>query len=553
MDKIKIIIGGLLFLSFISCDSMLDNDFETDLKPEQVFVNYERMRSVANGAYTYLDMVAGFYHMNGSLRAATTDEAAEASYNPQVQKFNLGIWNQYSNPDDIYNKSYKAIRQCNIFLDGSEDYRIILATDTITATGKANYKKNCEDIDWYRQEVRFLRAFYYFELIKRYGGVPIITEVLNQDDEIKIPRSEFDDCIFFIVDELNDVVNKVAVDMTADRHGRVTRGAVMALASRVLLYAASSQNNPSMDQLKWIVAAKSANDIIKMNKYSLHDNYQNLFLAPNSYNSSEVIMYHRYTTSNVLEKANYPIGTPGGKSGVSPSQNLVDAYEKLANWSEALPYSNVDPRLAMTIVTNNTFWNGRMIESYVDGKDGLDKPNASPTGYYLKKFLSPNLNLSSSPAEVTMKSWILFRYAEVLLNYAEAMNEAYGPTVVPSDFKMSALAAINIVRSRVGVELPKLTTTNKDQLREAIYIERQVELAFEDHRMWDLRRWNRGVLLSEDIRGVIATKDVIANKYTYEYTSVQKRVFDESKMYLYPIPQSEINKQPSILKQNPNW
>ncbi|SBV97233.1 RagB/SusD family nutrient uptake outer membrane protein [uncultured Dysgonomonas sp.] len=555
----KVIKLSYLFIVLLctGCDSLLDNDLETELKPEQVYVNYDRMRSVANGAYTYLDIPAGFYHMGGSLRATTTDEAVEASYNTQVQKFNLGIWNKFSNPDDVYNQCYEAIRQCNMFLENSTDYKSILATDTVTATGKANYQKYCDDINWYRHETRFLRAFYHFELVKRYGGIPLVKKVLNSKDNSKIPRSTFSECVNYITEELDDIKNNVVEDWlsinSAERQGRVTKGAVLALKSRILLYAASLQNNPEKNREKWIIAAEAAREIIDMDKYSLYSNYQNLFLAPQSYNCSEIIMYYRYTNSNTLEKANYPIGTPGGKSGVSPSQNLVDAYEHLSGWDEKSPYQNIDPRLGMTIVLNNTSWNGRTIESYIGGKDGMDQKNASPTGYYLKKFLSPNLDLAGSPEGVSMKAWILFRYGEVLLNYAEAMNEAYGPATVPPNYKYSALQAINILRKRTGVALPELTITDKDSFREAIYRERRVELAFEDHRMWDLRRWNKGSTLGDEIKGVEIIKDTDCNEFNYEYITVQKRIYDNSKMNLYPIPQSEINKYPDILKQNPNW
>ena len=290
-----------------------------------------------------------------------------------------------------------------------------------------------------------------------------------------------------------------------------------------------------------------------MNKYGLYNDYQKLFQAPQSYNSNEVIFYVRHFNSNALEKSCYPIGTPGGKSGVTPTANLVEAYEKLEGWSADKPYEKVDPRMQMSIVVNNSDWNGRKIETFVGGIDGIDQTNASRTGYYLKKFLSPNLKLQGAPEGTSMKSWIVFRYGEILLNYAEAMNEAYGPDDKPDGYSLSAREAINQLRSRLGVDMPAVVADGYQEMKDAIERERQVELAFEDHRYWDLKRWGKGHILGEPIYGTRITKDASTGAFSYQRIKVEDRAFDESKMYLYPIPQSEINKYPDILKQNLGW
>jgi hypothetical protein len=560
-----IIYSVILILLFSSCDDLLDNSIDINLKPEQVFVNYERIQETAVAAYTSLQYVGGYYHWAQSLKACATDEAEETDYGSPAQQFNLGIWNQYSNPDDVYAKMYMAIRQCNIFLENTVDYKSILVVDTITSTGKELYEKHCQDIGWYRHELRFLRAFYYFELIKRYGGVPLITRTITEDEALEIPRSDFGACVDYIVEECDSIKDYMQLDWVADGksefQGRATKGAALALKSRVLLYAASPLNNPENDIQPWKDAAKAAKELIDLKRvgsssaslYKLSNTYDYLFVAPNSYSDQEVIFYLRYANSNILEAWNYPIGTPGGRSGVSPSQNLVDAYEKLSGWDPAKPYDRIDPRMQKTIVVNNSTWNNRTIESYVGGKDGIDKRNASRTGYYLKKFLSPNLDLVSSTPGRSMKSWIFFRYGEVLLNYAEALNEAYGPSGGAEDgHTMTALEAVNLVRRRTGINLTRLLNIDQTTLREKIKNERRVELAFEEHRAWDLRRWKDGEKLSEPIRGARITKDE-TGVFTYDFNHiVENRVF-EDKMYLYPLPQNEINKYPQVLKQNLLW
>src|SRR5690606_3895237 len=148
------------------------------------------------------------------------------------------------------------------------------------------------------------------------------------------------------------------------------------------LYAASPLFNPSGGQDKWVRAAQAAHDVIAMNKYQLEGNYQNLFLTPLAYRSNEVIFFRHFGNTNSMERQNYPIGTPGGQSGTTPSQNLVDAYEKLPGWSADSPYENRDPRLGMSVVVNRSTWNNRIIELWTGGKDGKSVERASKTGYY---------------------------------------------------------------------------------------------------------------------------------------------------------------------------
>jgi hypothetical protein len=284
--------------------------------------------------------------------------------------------------------------------------------------------------------------------------------------------------------------------------------------------------------------------------YALDANYRNYFLQNNTVTSNETIWAVRYTAGNAIERANYPITTPGGNSGITPSHDLVDAYEYTGVPNPANPYLNRDPRLALTIVTDASTWNGRTIDMTPGARDDMNTLNATRTGYYIRKFLNDNLNLVNNATQ--LHHWPVIRYAEILLSYAEAMNEAYGPDM-DNGYGLSARQAVNTVRARAGVAMPPVVAADPSSMRTALKRERRVELAFENHRFWDLRRWKDAQsVLNQPIRGVRVTKNS-SNAVVYAPFIVENRVFDGTKMYHHPMPQSEINKSAGVLKQNPGW
>jgi hypothetical protein len=351
--------------------------------------------------------------------------------------------------------------------------------------------------------------------------------------------------------------------------GRATKGAALALKSKTLLYAASDLfNDPSwtsgFDQPdlisltgdrneRWKAAADAAKAVIDLSEagYSLHNNYRALFLG---FNFSEIIFSRRNESSNDFEKANYPVGYDLGNGGTTPSQNLIDAYEVIEdgeavpfNWNNPdhvnSPYSNRDPRLGMSVIWNNSNFKGRAVEIWDGGLDGPGIVNASRTGYYLKKYVTENLNLLQGNKSV--KSWHIFRLADVYLMYAEALNE-YDPG------NGDIATYVNLVRQRSGVNMPEISGgLSQSEMREKIRHERRVELAFEDQRRWDLRRWMEAApALSAPLRGVDVDR-VGEDQFAYSPMIVENRVFSNN-MYLYPIPQGEILISNGI-KQNPGW
>ncbi|MGI6520585.1 MAG: RagB/SusD family nutrient uptake outer membrane protein [Fermentimonas sp.] len=551
------IILKLIFLSailpfLVNC-TLLDTKLDLLLTQEDIDSNYKTLSGLGHSAYLQLEN--GFETLDNNIRAAMSDEAAQTYLNSSVQEFCRGSWNAYYNPDNVYEHHYNGIRKINYFLNYSNDFRNQLAhnRDTLTDSGY-QYRLDVADIGWLRAESRVLLAYNYFELMKRYGGVPIITKVVFPTDGkvAPTPRSSIDEVVNFSINQIDYALDSLQIDWKSfdqQRDGRFTKGAAMALKARILLYAASPLYNEDNNIEKWKKAAQAAHEVIQLKQYSLSDNYESLFVGEKSVLDKEIIMSLRLGPTNYFERQNYPVGTPGGNSGVTPSHNLVSAYEYKGHPDSNNPYVNRDPRLNFSIVTNNSSWNGRTIEIWPGGKDDYRFPNTSRTGYYLKKFLNENLYLQED--ERAVRSWVIFRFGEVLLNYAEAMNEAYGPTN-NNGYSYTALEAINMIRNRKGVEMPNVTASNKEEMRKIIKHERRIELAFEGHRYWDLRRWKDAeVVLNQPLMGVRVQKDNLTFIYT-EFV-VENRRFDSPKMYFYPIPQSEVNKTENIVKQNPGW
>jgi hypothetical protein len=550
--KVKYLLKGLLFAGLLtaSCDP-LDTKIDTLITQSDLESDYNKIRDLGYSPYTYIRN--GFYIIDNNITAAMSDEAEYTAPSSNVQLFNEGSWNKYNNPDNIYSYMYQGIRAANFFLEYSTDYKNQLAhnRDTLYDRGY-QYNLDVKDVAWLRAEAHVLRAYFYFELMKRYGSVPIVTEVLSLDDDADLPRNNFDDVVGYAVSEIDAVLDDLQVNWKtedSERDGRFTKGAALALKTRILLYAASPLYNESNSLSKWERAAAAAHEVILLNQYTLATDYRNLFIEDNSAINDEIIMSCRTGATNDMERANYPIGTPGGNSGITPSHNLVSAYEYTGTPDPEDPYANRDPRLSYSIVTNNSYWNGRTMQIYTNGQDDPGNSNTSRTGYYLKKFLMDNLYLTQN--ETRIHNWVMFRYAEVLLNYAEAMNEAYGPDN-DNGYGLSARGAINAVRARQGVGMPAVVASTKEEMRGKIKHERRIELAFEDHRYGDLRRWKEGDVLSQPLRGIRATP-VANDKFTYTEFTVENRVFESPKMYFYPIPQDEINKSNGILTQNPEW
>ncbi|MBC7867673.1 MAG: RagB/SusD family nutrient uptake outer membrane protein [Gloeobacteraceae cyanobacterium ES-bin-316] len=575
MKKIHYSYLLVLMVVFGSCQK-LDRELETDITQEQIAGSFVNVQNLLNGVYG--ELREGFLDIDGeAMMASTTDEAEHTDETNTVQQFNQGSWNAANNPADVWGPAFRAVRRTNLFLETADPAKVNLDAFKTDPTTLA---LRMAEVNRWRYEARFLRAFFYFELVKRYGGVPIITRTLSEQDIAATQRNTLEQCIKFLSDECDSAATVLPVTYATGELGRATKGAALSLKSRVLLYAASDLFNspswaggysktelislPAGDRnLRWKAAADAAKAVIDLagTGYGLATNYRSLFTT---FNSPEIIFTRRNAASNTFEIANYPIGFDRGRSGTTPTQDLVDAYEIKENattavpfdWSNpahaANPYATTgatarDPRLFASVVVNNSTFSSvasitRNVQLWEGGRDGLPIPLASKTGYYLRKYVNESLNLPQGTTGV--HSWIYFRMAEIYLNYAEALNE-YSPGA--ADIKIY----VDRVRTRTGVAMPGMPEGTQAEVRQRIRNERRIELAFEDHRSWDVRRWMIApATIGVPVRGVkvIQTSPGV---FTYTAQTVESRVF-QPKMYLFPISQVELSVAPGLV-QNPLW
>ncbi|MET3126553.1 hypothetical protein ABID42_001655 [Arcicella rosea] len=445
----------------------------------------------------------------------------------------------------IWGRSYRGIRDVNYALSNLDKV-------PMSATQKNRLKG----------ELKFLRAFRYQDLIRNYGGVVLMKDkVMELGEDLAnadiYTKSSIKDCIDYVVAELDEAGTLLPRDNGNNwQLGRATKGAALALKARLLLYAAS----PLYNSGNWQAAAKAAKDVMDMGKYSLYTNgYDKLFLTAE--NNPEIIFERLYTQGArhvCLEISNAP-NSYGGWGGNVPLQNMVDAYEMnngkpitepTSGYNSQDPYTNRDPRFYMTILYNNAGYRTNTVQSYLpggkDSKDGPSNWNTSKTGYYLKKYMNDNLPIDNPWDVAGTQPWIYFRYAEILLNYAEAQNEAVGPD-------QSVYDAVNAIRKRPSVNMPALQAgLTQTQMREVIRRERQVELAFEEHRYYDVRRWKiANVTENVPAYGI----EVVRNGTTLTYNrkeALSGRHFEEKHNFL-PIPRAEIQASNGKLTQTSGY
>lgn len=547
-----------------SCNDFFSFDETSALTEDMVFQGLGSQRNFLFNIYSYLPQMDN--SIGGAMLDCATDDAEHINDFASIQRFNSGNINVSVNPDDKWAHYYTGIQKCNKFLEEAtvESLDAYKSNNNKDKDGQGYYPLVLKNLEYLRAEARFLRAFFYFELIKRYGGVPIITssnEIDFNAKKITLTRHTFDECVNFIVTELNKAIPDLAYEHdTSDgllgQTGRATYGAGLALKSRLLLYAASPLFNPENDKERWGKAAEAAYALLKESKYKLEYTYGALFL---SQNSDELILERRQPDANSFERANFPIGYDGGNTGTCPSHNLVESYEMRSTglgiyepgsgYQPGNPYLGRDPRLMETILYNTNFWSGREVQIWNGGLDAPPIQNATKTGYYLKKYLNQNVKIGAGQNIIQRHTWYIFRLGEIYLNFAEAANELMDNPDQKTEWGISARDAVNAIRQRARMkDFPAGMT--KEDFRKKLQNERRVELAFEGHRFWDVRRWKIGrETLGADLRGIVVEKTT-NNQYIYTEKVVEKRHF-EDKMNLYPIPYSERVK--ASLEQNPGW
>lgn len=576
MKKINIISALLLIFFISSCDSFLEPEKDGKMTENDVWNNYARAFEFLNSAYNYLP--SGYNRISSAMLASGCDEAVHSDVTSGIKGFNNGTWSSYNLVENVWDNNYKGIRIVNHWLENADN--IVFPTKpTVVGTQEDLLRTR----DRMKGEAYFLRAYFYFELIKRYGGVPIFTDKLDIDDAQYQARSTYDQCMQQILADCDLAFDYLPVDYIDGEEavkgfneikdkGRATKGAVLALKARALLYWASPLNNPDNDLSRYqaVVETTEKLKLLQGIEYGLinfdsNTNYMNIFVSLNDndrYNK-EIVFSTKYNSDNGYERNNTLVSL-GGNGYTGPSQNLVDAFGMADgtdfDWNNpahaAYPYSNRDPRFYMNIIYNGMLFEinkqSTIVETFVGGKDATGAYTTSTkTGYYLCKAMSNSVVWDGGAAATVKRTWPLIRYAEVLLNYAEALNE-----VLPSP-DVRVYNAIEAIRKRAGLSPYELNPgLTQDEMRNIIRKERRVELAFEEHRFFDIRRWKlfddptqKDDLLK--IRGMEIIKDGNKLKFNPDYV-VEERVWDE-KMYRFPISEYEIMKTQNLLEQNPGW
>ena len=492
--------------------------------------------------------------------AGATDEAQFALETGAVNNYVNGGWSVANPYSRIWDKCYTGIADVCMYLEKIEQ------TDISDWEYNPNYNNWIQQMELFPYELRFLRAYFYFELFRAYGDVPLVTTTLTNAEANSMKRTSADAIVKFIVDELDAVAPYLPVSYVTEvggEVGRATRIAAYALKARTLLYAASPLFNPSNEAAKWQQAAEACKFILdnadtwglKLSKYSAlwgHDAFFN----------PEMIFGLGRGDSNSFEMANYPIGVENGASGNCPTQSFVDQYEYqdtcltfgqrypgTIDLKTVDPYEGLDPRFALTVVKNGDEWpsNGaqkKTIETFIGGFNASPKYGATPTGYYLKKFVDGSCVTTADNQTRRRHTWIVFRLGEFYLDYAEAVFHATG-SANDATYGLTANEAINVLRNREDIMMTPFTEDGEEWV-ERYERERMVELAFENHRFWDVRRWKK----ADQYFGSV-TVATISSDLELTRTNVARQWDD--KYYFYPVPQSELKKNPNLAPNNPGW
>lgn len=566
-----------------SCTDILDKKPLTEVSADDLWSEPDLVEAFVNSRYNSIG-----HGWPESMESSVCDETeltwlrgCEVSNFARLNPGDLGRmnggWNGWDNRS--WRTEWSNISNCNIFFEKIDN--VPFDDESLRTRLKG--------------EVRFIRALEYNDLIIRWGGVPLITKSFDIDNinEIRSQvRASYKDCVDFLVTELDLASKELPATYSGSNYGRVTSVAALALKSRILLYAASDLMNVDVkmpeigyttpDPTRWQKAAEAADAALKAaldNGYGLYDkqadkslNYQYIFLDLTSSNNE--VLFAKYGTDSKLgqnievpDLYNFPNGY-GGWGGNCPLSELVDDYEVVKDgkaskfdWNNpeeaAAPYQNRDPRFYASILYDGAKWKDRDVQIYWDvdatgkelgsgGKDtkyGSNSWNASPTGYNLKKFLDESY--AGGTWTSGAKMWIWLRVAELYLNKAEALYH--------TGDEAGARTAVNAIRQRAG--MPDITSSGT-QLSEDIKHERRIELAFEEHRYFDVRRWKEAPkYLGREVHAVTVKRFPDGHK-TYAVSSLRsdvggKRVW-EDKMYWLPFMKAEVDRNPN-LKQNPGY
>jgi hypothetical protein len=562
-----LILTGLLATS---CEKVLGPDNDNHSTTDRLYTDPAFAEGLLLNGYT------GWAN-NYGLDEIATDDAVTNIKGSQLQRMATGEWSALFTPVSVWSTAYQKIYYLNYFLSIVDD--VDFAWDDRTSSADARdqlFKQR------YTGEAKVLRAWYNFELLKNHGGIGedgkpygfiILKSVPDRNADFHRPRNSYEECVNFIMEDLNDgisllpnkygdkagdpVYNIVFGNNSNKNLNRIDGRFAKALKSRVALYVASqSIYNASA---KWDSAAVASARLLRTSGGGINGLAGMSTTGKNfwqTYNDAEIIFRRDYFNSNSREVSNFP-PSRFGNGQTNPSQNLVDAFPMAngypinhpsANYNPQDPYAGRDPRLKLYIVYNGNDLNGTKVYTTLqDAKDGLNQTvNSSRTGYYLKKLLQPNVNLTPTVMSTQRNFYTLFRYTEIFLNYAEAANEAWGPDADPNGYGFTPRTIIAKIRTRAGIPAadPYLASiTDQAGMRELIRNERRLELCFEGFRFWDMRRWELD--LNDPVKGILIDNGA------YTVIDVEQRAYQPHMKY-GPIPYQEVLKN-NLTVQNQGW
>ena len=562
--KTKYIFSGLLALTLVSsCSEKMDYKEYNVYDKAYVDKMFSRVGGLMTNIYNDIDYDFGNY--SRAMASSATDESVYSHPGNAVEDFYNGAWGPTNAKERVWNSAWDGISYCNLVLDEFSNCTFPEYTEAEHYQQEMFLYKN------YRWEARWARAFFYFELVKRYGSVPLKTKHMTANEANSLPQVSADSIFQFIDTECDTIEDSIIVNYGdlgdkayyKGQTGRANKLAAMALRARAALYWASPLFNPTNDKSRWLKAAQLSNAVIaeaRQEGMGLLPDYSKLF-NKDSYKDGikEIIFSRRVAASNAFEKYNYPIGMENAGGGNCPTQNLVDAYEMTngkaideagSGYDPQDPYKNRDARLAMTVAVNGEQWpNAAALETFEGGANSSSVTYGTPTGYYLKKYINQGTIIAKTGSNSFAHAWVVFRLAEFYLDYAEAaLNYTGSGYVAPEGLPMTAAQAIDVVRTRA--KQPNMATgLDFEAFKKKYENERFVELAFEGHRFFDLRRWKEAPEYLKTIRGMKITRQDDGTM-KYEEQTIDTRTWND-KWYLFPLPQKDVLN--CNYKQNDGW
>lgn len=576
-----------------SCEDMMGDYLEKpageDVTEDTIFSSKTQVETFLTSIYQmgihsnlgYATLYDNIYsNRDENIFAGASDEAETCAGWYRMNWWNEGSVSPNRSDDSRFDIRFVAIRKITVLLDRVDDVPDITPAykNQLIAEGK------------------LIRALNYFEMMKRYGGMPIIKERLGLNDNLSIPRSSLKEMLNFILQDIDEAYPDLPAHAMGNLRGRVHQGVALALKSKVLLYAASplfNTNSPYLDfgsnndliclgepkNMEWWTRAAAvadsclqwaeSNGCYLVTSQGVDKNYQ---YSWEIYDNPEIILAEK--CANALGCWNRPwsgiipktiIAGSTGTNGTAPLLNFVRKYEDKSgnkvNWDGGddlqAKMSTLDYRFHQTIAYNLSWWNIKVpeVQLWQENKEkGISEGDHLPdcfTGFWLHKLISPSIMRPENQTPTPNST--LFQLNEIYLNFAEAMNEAYGPDS-KNGYKYSAREAINIIRQRSGQPPVNAGSGAHATFTELIRNERAIELAFDNHRFWDARRWmiaeDEGVMRG-DMYGIkIYWIDTSPAEFRYTPYVYETRTFTK-KMYLHPFSTSEVNK--GYLIQNPGY